>query len=177
MERINKIKKLGLAALVAGASIFFSKAFAQDPYIPPKKPEQEINIPYLQPSTYTPQFETNARFVNVHGLNQTSAAWANSNRIMQNKGFQTIPINLPNKGHNGWDQNRIAIDNTLSNIRGKNNVFFGYSTGGVSMLRYMEENPKFIENNQGSTIILLDPAIKLNAPLEFLASLPMRHIT
>ncbi|MBI2451613.1 alpha/beta hydrolase [Candidatus Pacearchaeota archaeon] len=179
MKRINKIKKLGLVALLAEASIFSSKAFAQDPYIPPKKLDQEINIPYLQPITYTPKFEDrneNRNFVIVHGLNQTSAAWANSNQTMQNKGFQTQIIDLPNRGHNGSEQNKIAINNTVGNIQGKNNVFGGYSTGGVSMLRYMQENPKFIENNKGSTIILLDPAIKLNAPLEVLASAPMRPI-
>ena len=172
MKRINKIKRIGLAAFLAGASVFSSKAFAQDPYTSPKKPEQEINIPYLPPTTYTPP-----TFVSVHGLNQTSNVWSGLNQAMQNRGFQTTPIDLPNKGHMGWEQNSIVMNNTLSNIKGTSNTFFAYSTGGISMLRYMEENPKFIENNKGSTIILLDPAIKLNAPLEFLASLPMRPIT
>mgnify|MGYP001615035846 CR=1 FL=1 len=172
--KISNIKNIVSSTLLSIASVF-SPALAGDP----KKEIEGINVPYLTPSTYTPfqQLQNNNHFVSVHGINQTSNAWANVNQAMQNRGFQTTAINLPNNGHNGWEQNRIVINNTLSNIQGSGNVFFGYSLGAVSTLRYMEENPKFIENNRGSTFILLDPAITQHKHIEFLASLPIRPMS
>jgi len=174
MKKVRKIKNLVAGALIFGASIFYAQnAFTQN-----KNSQNETSrVPYLETRGFNPQnSQNNGNFVIGHGLNQTISDWPNLNQTMQNRGYQTTLIDLPNKGHMGWEANRIVLNNTLSNVKGENNTFFGYSLSGVSLLRYAEENPKFLENNKGSTLILLDPAIKLNAPVESLASLPMRPI-
>src|SRR3989338_5651255 len=84
-------------------------------------------------------------YIGIPGINQDWNAWSDLEKAIDNQdiGIEMIGINLPNQGHNGWEQNKAAIESEIKSTKGKINGIFGYSLGGVSALRYMEENPDF----------------------------------
>ena len=90
----------------------------------------------------------------VHGINQTCGAWSD---------LPASCIDLPSEGHGGWTINRDEIETALSQVpQGRPVIIGGYSLGGASVLKFIEENPAFLREHPGSTVILLDPAVKSN---------------